>query len=96
MSRYEVDSAQLDGSAAAVLARSASIQAEVSAMQRQLVELQSTWRGGAAGQFGAVVTEWNATQARVEQSLAQIAAAMQAAARTYAEAEAHASRLFAH
>ncbi len=96
MSRYEVDSAQLDGSAAAVLARSASIQAEVSAMQRQLVELQATWRGGAAGQFGAVVAEWNATQARVEQSLAQIAAAMQAAARTYAEAEAHAARLFAH
>lgn len=94
MSRYEVDSTQLDGSAAAVLARSATIQAEVAAMQRQLVELQASWRGGAAGAFGAVVGEWNATQARVEQSLAQIAAAMQAAARTYADAEAHAARLF--
>lgn len=96
MSRYEVDSAQLDGSAAAVLARSASIQAEVAAMQRQLTELQMTWRGGAAGAFGAVVAEWNATQARVEQSLTQIAGAMQAAARSYADAEAHASRLFSH
>lgn len=96
MSRYEVDSTQLDGSASAVLARSASIQAEVAAMQRQLVELQASWRGGAAGAFGAVVAEWTATQARVEQSLAQIAAAMQAAARTYADAEAHAARLFAH
>ncbi|SFK17930.1 WXG100 family type VII secretion target [Cellulomonas sp. KH9] len=96
MSRYEVDSAQLDGSAAGVLARSASIRAEVAAMQRQLTELQATWRGGAAGAFGAVVGEWNVTQARVEESLAQIATAMQAAARTYAEAEAHASRLFAH
>lgn len=95
MSRYEVDSAQLDGSAAGVLARSAAIAAEVAAMQRQLTDLQATWRGGAAGAFGAVVAEWTATQARVEQSLAQIAQAMQTAARSYADAETHAARLFA-
>ncbi|GAA4628866.1 MULTISPECIES: WXG100 family type VII secretion target [Cellulomonas] len=94
MSRYEVDSTQLDGSASAVLARAATIQQEVAAMQRQLADLQAGWRGGAAGAFGAVVAEWSGTQARVEQSLAQIAAAMQAAARTYADAEQHASRLF--
>ncbi|QGQ20279.1 WXG100 family type VII secretion target [Cellulomonas sp. JZ18] len=96
MSRYEVDAAHLDGSAAAVMARAATIQAEVAGMQRQLTELQASWRGGAAGAFSALVAEWTATQARVEQSLAQIATAMQSAARTYADAEAHAARLFTH
>lgn len=95
MSQYQVDVAQLAQAATAVQQRSASIEAEVAAMHRQLADLQGVWRGAAAGAFGAVVADWSATQQRVEQSLAQIAQAMRVASQAYDEAEQAASRLFA-
>jgi uncharacterized protein YukE len=49
----------------------------------------------AAAAFGGIVADWNATQARVEQSLAQIAQAMRVASDAYGEAEQAAARLFA-
>lgn len=94
MSRYEVDSAQLATSAASVQARAASIRSEVAAMHRQLAELQAGWKGAAAGAFAGVMADWTSTESRVDASLEQIVAAMNAAARTYAEAESQASRLF--
>ncbi len=94
MSRYEVDVVQLAQAATAVQQRSSSIQAEVAAMHRQLSELQAVWKGAAAAAFGAIVADWSATQARVEQSLAQIAGAMRVASEAYGEAEAAAARLF--
>ncbi|HEY5553684.1 MAG TPA: WXG100 family type VII secretion target [Cellulomonas sp.] len=94
MSRYEVDSAQVAQAAAAVQARTAAVRGEVAALQRQLNELQSTWRGGAATAFTGVMAEWSATQARVEQALDHVTTALHAAARTYADAESQASRLF--
>jgi early secretory antigenic target protein ESAT-6 len=94
MSRYEVDSAQVAQAAAPVQTRTAAVRAEVAALQRQLNELQSTWRGGAATAFTGVMTEWSTTQARVEQALDHITTARQMAARTYAEAESQAARLF--
>ncbi len=94
MSQYQVDVAQLAQVATAVQQRSASIQAEVAAMQRQLADLQAVWKGAAAVAFGGVVADWTATQQRVEQSLAQIAQAMRVASDAYGQAEAAASRLF--
>ncbi|MGW6132468.1 WXG100 family type VII secretion target [Cellulomonas sp. NPDC055163] len=94
MSRYEVDSALVAQAAAGVQARTAAVRSEVAAMQRQLAELQGAWRGGAATAFAGVMTEWSATQARVEQSLDHITAALSVAARTYSDAEDQASRLF--
>jgi WXG100 family type VII secretion target len=94
MSRYEVDSAQLATSAASVQARAATIRSEVAAMHRQLAELQAGWKGAAAGAFAGVMADWTSTETRVDASLEQIVAAMNAAARTYAEAESQASRLF--
>ena len=94
MSQYQVDVVRLSSTAAAVQQRSAAIQSEVAAMHRQLAELQSTWRGSAAAAFGTVVTDWSATQARVEQSLGQIAQAMRVASQANGEAEQAASRLF--
>jgi len=94
MSRYEVDSTQVAQAAAAVQARTAAVRAEVATLQRQLAELQGSWRGTAATAFTGVMAEWSATQARVEQALDHITAALQAAASTYAEAEVQASRLF--
>ena len=63
-------------------------------MHRQLAELQGSWRGAAATAFTGVLADWSTTEARLETSLDQIVAAMQSAARTYAEAETQASRLF--
>lgn len=95
MSQYQVDVAQLAQAATAVQQRSASIEAEVAAMQRQLADLQAVWRGAAAAAFAGVVADWSATQQRVEQSLGQIAQAMRVASQAYGEAEQAASRLFA-
>lgn len=94
MSRYEVDSAKVAQAGAAVEASTAAVRAEVAAMMRHLTELQQGWRGGAATAFAGVMTDWSATQARVEQSLDLITAALRAAARTYADAEDQAARLF--
>lgn len=94
MSRYEVDSAQVSQASAAAGRSVAAIRTEVSALMRHLADLQSGWRGGAASAFGAVVTDWAATQQRVEASLDQITAALASAAQHYADAEQQASRLF--
>jgi len=96
MSRYEVDSALVAQSAAAVQARAAAVRGEVAAMHRQLAELQAAWRGSASAAFAGVMADWTATQARVDASLDQVARALNAAAQTYADAEQHAARLFAH
>ncbi|MDM7830509.1 WXG100 family type VII secretion target [Cellulomonas edaphi] len=94
MSRYEVDSAQVTATAAAVQSRATTIRSEVAAMQRQLVALQDTWRGSAATQFAAVMHEWSTASARLDHALGRIGDAMQAAGRTYADAEAQAARMF--
>jgi early secretory antigenic target protein ESAT-6 len=94
MSRFEVDSTQVALAGSAVGRSTAAIRTEVAAMMRHLVELQGSWRGGAANAFGAVLTDWTVTQARVEESLDQITAALAAAASSYADAEQQASRLF--
>ncbi|MCL2464385.1 MAG: WXG100 family type VII secretion target [Micrococcales bacterium] len=95
MSQYQVDVAQLAQTATAVQQRSATIQGEVAAMQRQLAGLQAVWKGAASAAFAGVVVDWSATQQRVEQSLAQIAQAMYAASQAYDQTEQAASRLFA-
>lgn len=94
MTRFEVDSAQVAQAAAGVQTRTAAVRAEVSALQRQLVELQTVWRGGAAAAFSGVMAEWSSAQMRVEQALDSIGAALAQAAQTYADAEAQASRMF--
>lgn len=94
MTRYEVDSAQVAQASGAAGRSVAAIRTEVNTLLRHLTELQGVWRGGAAAAFGGVVTDWSATQQRVEASLDQITHALAAAAQTYAEAEQQASRLF--
>ncbi|MEZ0446813.1 WXG100 family type VII secretion target [Cellulomonas sp. ICMP 17802] len=94
MTRYEVDSAQVAQAAASVQTRAGTIRSEVAAMHRQLTELQGSWRGAAATAFSGVLADWSTTETRLDASLEQIVAAMQSAARTYADAEAQASRLF--
>ena len=95
MSRFEVDSGQVEAAAARARHSAAAIHGEVAGMMTQLVDLESTWRGTAATSFAAVAQEWRTTQQIVEQSLTQITEALDIAARTYATAEADAQGLFA-
>ncbi len=94
MSRYEVDSAQVAQASAAVRASTAAIRGEVAAMMRHLTDLQAVWRGTAATAFGAVMTDWASTQARVEESLDGITLALGAAAASHADAEQQVARMF--
>lgn len=95
MTRFEVDSVEVEAAAARARSSAGTIHAEVAGMMTQLLDLQSTWSGAAAESFAAVAEEWRATQQVVEQSLAQITEALDLAARTYADAETSAHGLFA-
>lgn len=94
MTRFEVDSGEVEAAAARARHSAATIHGEVAAMMTQLLDLQSTWSGAAAASFTAVAHEWRATQQIVEQSLGQITEALDVAARAYADAEAEAHGLF--
>jgi early secretory antigenic target protein ESAT-6 len=70
------------------------IQGEVSSLLGQLVNLQGSWSGPAASAFQGVVTEWRATQQRVDENLSAINQALTFAAQQYAETETSNARLF--
>jgi len=70
------------------------LQSEVSGLHGQLTNLQGSWTGQAATAFQTVVTDWKATQVRVEESLAAINQALSQAGQQYAEIEANNARLF--
>jgi 6 kDa early secretory antigenic target len=95
MSQYQVDSEAVLGATSVVRSSADRISAEVSSMYAQLTNLQGSWSGQAATAFQAVVTDWRATQQRVEESLAAINRALTLAAQQYAEIEAQNARMFA-
>ena len=96
MTRYQVDSEAVLGATTAARSTIGRIQAEVSGLHGQLDNLQGSWTGQAASAFQAVVTDWKATQQRVEESLAAISHALGQAGQQYADIEASNARLFAH
>lgn len=87
MSIISVDTELLQLKSANVRATVDRISADVQTMKRGLDELQGTWRGSAATNFQALVTEWTLTQGRVEASLAAINTALASAAMSYAQTE---------
>jgi WXG100 family type VII secretion target len=87
MSIISVDTELLQLKSANVKATVDRISSDVQIMKRGLDELQSTWRGSAATNFQALVSEWTLTQGKVEASLASINMALASAASTYAQAE---------
>ena len=95
MTRYQVDSEAVAAATGNVRAAVSRIQAEVSGLHGQLANLQSSWTGQAATAFQGVVSDWKATQQRVEQSLVEINAALSQAGQLYTEAESQNARLFA-
>ena len=94
MTRYQVDSEAVFTATGAVRGTIARIQSEVEAMQGQLAALQGSWSGNAALAFQTVVTDWKATQQRVEESLDAINLALGQAGQGYADVEAANARLF--
>lgn len=94
MAQFRVDSEGLALKSAAVRGSVERIRAEVNAMHRSLQELESTWSGQAAAGFQTVMVDWRGTQARVEQSLESINAALSTAATQYAQTEQANIRLF--
>lgn len=94
MTRYQVDSEAVLSATGAARASIDRIQAEVSSLHGQLVGLQGSWSGQAAAAFQSVVTDWKATQQRVEESSRSINQALTLAAQQYAEIEASNARLF--
>jgi len=95
MSKFEVDSVDVAHAARTVESTGVAVRSEVAAMLHRLEELEATWRGEAAARFVALVTDWRGVQARVDEALDGIQAAMVGAARTYEDAEASATALFA-
>ncbi|GAA3791433.1 WXG100 family type VII secretion target [Micrococcus endophyticus] len=96
MSIVQIDVEDLRAKSGAVEGSIGRLQAEVGAMEAHLRQLQDTWRGQAAANFQGVLTEWRATQQRVEESLAGIRRAMDAAAQQYQDAEAANAAMFRH
>jgi WXG100 family type VII secretion target len=94
MTRFEVDSAQVNSASVAVQASAQQIGSEVDRMMRHLLELQASWHGQAATSFQHVVTEWRSTQERVRVALEEIRTALATAGRQYEEVEASAVRMF--
>ena len=94
MTRYQVDSEAVFTVTGAVRGTISRIQSEVQAMHGQLSSLQGSWSGEAAVAFQAVVTDWNATQVRVEESLNAINLALGQAGQQYADIESANARLF--
>ncbi|HEY9499859.1 MAG TPA: WXG100 family type VII secretion target [Terrimesophilobacter sp.] len=94
MTRYQVDSEAVLGAHGAIHSTMSRIQAEASSLHSQLANLQSSWTGPAASAFQSVVADWNATEQRVEQSLAGIGQALGRAAQQYADIEQANAQMF--
>lgn len=94
MAVFSVDSDSLITATNQVHGTADRLQAETQAMLAQLTHLQSAWTGGASVAFHGVLERWRATQRQVEESLAEISAALGVAGRQYADAEQATMSLF--
>ncbi len=95
MTSYRVDSEAVLGAHSAIHTTMSRIEAEAANLKTQLLNLQGSWTGPAAMAFQGIVSEWTATQQRVEQNLASIGHALGQAGRQYAEVELANARMFA-
>lgn len=96
MTYFHVDTDSLAAKSADVQNTVARLQAEVNAMQAGLRSLESEWQGQASTNFQQLVTDWRATQAKVEESLVSINQALSVATDQYAQAELNNARMFMH
>ena len=95
MTAYAVDAEQVSAASAQACATASTIRTEVDTLMSQLLALQDSWTGGTQANFQATITQWQGIQAQTHDALDSISTQLQAAATTYADAEAHSSALFA-
>ena len=95
MTAYAVDAEQVSAASAQACATASTIRTEVDTLMSRLLALQDSWTGGAQANFQATITQWQGIQAQTHDALDSISTQLQAAATTYADAEAHSSALFA-
>ncbi|MDN4477504.1 WXG100 family type VII secretion target [Demequina sp. SYSU T00039] len=93
--QFHVDAAEVAAAAARTAHTADAIRGETAAMLAHLTALEGSWQGSAAAAFGDVREQWRAAQVQVEAALDAITQALGAAARSYEDAEATATRLFA-
>ena len=91
---FTVDSEDLQAKSAAVSGTVGRIQAETSALQAQLADLQRTWTGQASAAFQASAENWRSVQVQVDQALESIGIALAASGASYADAETSALSMF--
>lgn len=95
MTQYHVNAEDIAQAGSRVTASANAIRAEVTTMMAALTGLEASWKGGASHAFSALVAEWRAAQARLEQALDAISTGLARAAADYISAESSAMRLFA-
>ncbi len=93
--RYSVDVAEMAAMSGRARASADTIRAEAAALMGQIAWLEESWTGAAAAAFTQVAQEWHAASQAVDQALDSLSATLDAAAATYADTEAAATRLFA-
>lgn len=93
-SQFQVDTDRIAGAAGDITRISTEIDTQVAAMMGRLTGLQDAWQGSAAQRFQAVAGEWRATQAKVRESLDQIARLLGQAGQQYAAAEQQNAAMF--
>ena len=94
MTRYQVDSEQVQMATQGAQGTIERIRSEVASLLAQLTGLQGSWSGQAATAFQGAVADWRVTQQHVEESLAGLSQALGAAAMHYADVEQANARLF--
>ena len=92
--QFQVDTDRIAAAAGDIARIAADLEAQSAAMMARLTGLNDAWTGSAAGQFQAVVTQWQATQRQVKTSLEDMGAVLAAAGVQYAQTEASALRMF--
>jgi len=87
MSVFSVDPDAVFTATAALRGTIDRLQGESASLSAQLLQLQSSWTGAAAAMFQDTLEQWRATQHQVEESLARIGTALDAAGRQYQDVE---------
>ncbi|TAP26020.1 MULTISPECIES: WXG100 family type VII secretion target [Micrococcaceae] len=87
MSTFSTNTGEMQVKSQAVMNTIDRLRHEVSTMQMNLDQLQSTWQGSAAASFQSIVVEWRSTHVQIEEALSSIAAALNHASMQYEEVE---------
>lgn len=94
MAQFVVDSDIIAAKSAAARSQMDAITTEVNGMTASLTDLQNSWTGAASVNFQGVLSNWRATQAQVEQAIAQINEALTRAGVNYADTESANASMF--